>query len=204
MKMFKIILIISSFTFLISCSSIPRTVCPEEEYHNLNNIPIHLTTKNVITLVDKIKNNKIKSNGALKNKLFNKYEIEDNFLKVKIGKYQSKIKFINIEKIEFEGVYDKEVGIINETELKNNMGYSGTFYGILFGVVGAFAGAGIANLIYPFRLDDDDSAVILLLGEIIGTTSGGILGNNIGYNSELNSAIEKIKKERIKKDYHFN
>ena len=199
MKKFQIILIVSSFAFLISCSSIPKTVCPEEAYSNLNNIPIYLTTKNAVTLIDRSNNSIIKSNGALKNRLLEEYKVENKLINTKFGKYYSEIKFTNIKKIEFDGIYDKEVGIIDRTELKNKMGYNEIFYGILFGVVGLYAGFGTANLIYPFRLNDNNSVAIGWLGAIIGSAFGGIIGYNIGFKSELNLAIGKIKKERIKK-----
>ncbi len=200
MKKFITVLLASSFLFLISCSSIPKTICPEEEYGNLNNTPIYISTKKPVTLLDINKVKKTQSNGPLIDVLVKNYEVKNKSINIIYGIYKSEIEFSNIDKIEFEGIFDKEVGIIDGVEIENNLGIGRIFSGILFGVVGIIASSYLSQLINPIHIfnENDFNNVATIFEIIAGGAGSTILGYNVGFKSDFNSAIEKIKEKRKK------
>jgi hypothetical protein len=186
---------------LISCTTIPKTRCPENEFSNLNTIPLYITTNDTVTLYNY--NKKSKTTALLKDIYIEKYKIENNLLEIEVAESKSQIRLSKIEKIEYDGLYDKEIGIISQNELKSNMNYSPTLWGILTGIIGLYAGGAIANLINPYNLDVG-SGTSLLFGALVGATVGTIVGYNFAFNKNINSAIEKIKEKRNREKITFS
>lgn len=200
MKRFFLSLLCFIITFCVGCSASRKHLVPSENYHQLSDKPISVSTRDSISMVQKTEAQKPASKTRWKNILLNKYSFSDDTLYFDVRSYKGSIPVSEINTIEFLGVIDQEIGPVSEDSLSKYRGSSRTATAILFGTIGLIGGfyAGGAITDAVFAEGDDLASVVTgaFIGSIFGVVGGGILGYNLGLDRDNKTAIKRIKQNR--------
>ena len=179
MKRFFLSLFCFILTLGMGCSSSRKQLVLSENYQQLSNQPISVSTRNSISVVQKTGAQKPTSKKRWKNVLLNKYSFSDDTLSFEVGSYKGSIPISAIETIEFLGVVDPEIGPVSEEDLAKYRASSRSAMTILFGTLGLiggfYAGGAITNAVSGDRDDLDSTVTGALFGSVAGAVGGGIL-----------------------------
>jgi hypothetical protein len=198
--MYKYFLLIFFLLILVGCKSLDITMTAPEQFKQLKDNPIIITTKEEVDIQLSNKSTNSKGKLLLNELPVTNYKINADSIIIEMINFMASIPFSKIEKIECRGVIDNDIGFVAEKELLMYMDESNSFLATTSGVIlGLLTGGASALLISKAIHSYDLFTVIFFPFSLGGAISGGIIGNNIYLSSRIDDALLKIKAARFKK-----
>jgi len=180
--------------FLVGCKSLDLTLTLPEHFKQIKDTPISITTKDEVDVrMFNTSTNSIHKLLMMEMPI-STYSFTADSIIVSTNNFSSGIPFSKITKIDCRGIYDNELGFVSENELIKYMGEHSVFTSVILGIV-----AGVASSVAIQQLINSNSyeiGEIILFPFIIG---GSFLVDYLIITGEINTAIDKIKKERLNK-----